>query len=224
MKREAFWRRLGFLGALLMSAALVFTACGSAESEPAPSGSGPTPDLKPVIYLYPETQTDVTVQLHYNGTLTYSYPQYSEGGWQVSASPDGTLLHEGREYSYLFWEGESDVQYDFSRGFVVKGEDTEAFLLQKLEYLGLLPHEYNEFLVFWLPRMTQNPYNLITFQTEAYTENAPLHITPTPDSIQRVFMAYRPLAEPMDIEEQTLTPFTRHGFSVIEWGGAEVAA
>ena len=31
---------------------------------------------KPVIYLYPQEETDVTVQLDYDGVLTCTYPTY----------------------------------------------------------------------------------------------------------------------------------------------------
>ena len=48
-------------------------------------------DEKPVIYLYPEEETEVTVKLDYNGTLTSTYPAYGDG-WTVTAQPDGTGL------------------------------------------------------------------------------------------------------------------------------------
>ena len=83
---------------------------------------------------------------------------------------------DGKEYSYLFWEGNSNIEYDMSKGFIVKGEDTAEFLRDKLEYIGLTPREYNEFIVYWLPKMQNNPYNLITFQNEVYTDNAKLEI------------------------------------------------
>ncbi len=182
----------------------------------------PTND-KPVIYLYPEEETNVNVKLDYNGDLTYTYPQYVDGGWNVTAMPDGTLYDEnGREYSYLFWEGKSNVDYDFSDGFVVKGEDTVEFLQEKLEYLGLTPREYNEFIVYWLPKMQDNKYNLIKFQTDDYTENAVLDITPKPDSMLRVFMTFKPLDEYIEIPEQELQTFDRKGFAVVEWGGSEI--
>lgn len=182
----------------------------------------PTYD-KPVIYLYPETPTDVRVELEYNGTLKCTYPAY-ENGWSVTAYPDGTLVDHatGLEYSYLFWEGIADIDYDMSRGFVVKGEETAAFLREKLSYMGLTAREYNEFIVYWLPQMQENAYNLIAFQTDDYTENAKLIITPQPDSMLRVFMTYQPLEEPIEVEEQTLTPFERHGFCVVEWGGTKL--
>ncbi len=176
---------------------------------------------KPVIYLYPTEEMDVSVDLDFNGELLFTYPTY-ENGWEVTAYPDGTIINDGKEYSYLFWDGYSNVEYDLSKGFVVKGEDTEEFLIEKLEYLGLNPKEYNEFIVYWLPRMIENPYNLISFQEELYRDNAELTITPEPDSIQRVFMAFKALEDEIEIEEQQLTPFERSGFTVIEWGGTEV--
>ena len=180
-------------------------------------------NAKPVIYLYPEERTDVTVKLGYNGRLTTTYPEY-HAGWEVTAEPDGTLTdkRDGKEYSYLFWEGLTNVEYDFSKGFVVKGENTRAFLQTILPEMGLLPKEYNEFIVYWLPKMEGNPYNLITFQTDRYTENAKLTISPEPDSILRVFMAYRPLSAPVQVEKPEIVPFERKGFTVVEWGGSEI--
>ena len=179
--------------------------------------------LKPVIYLYPEEETDVHVELDFNGRLTHTYPKYSENGWDVTAQPDGTLTDkDGYEYSYLFWDGISNKSYDMSKGFVVKGEDTASFLREKLSYMGLTPREYNEFIVYWMPQMENNKYNLITFQQEEYTENAKLNITPEPDSMLRVFMTYKALDEYADVPEQDLPTFERKGFSVVEWGGAVI--
>ena len=133
----------------------------------------------------------------------------------------GTLInhHDGKEYSYLFWEGHGKADSDLSKGFVVKGEDTASFLQDELSYMGLSPREYNEFIVYRLPQMQNNAYNLIAFQGIAYTDTATLVITPTPDSILRVFMTFMPLDKEIEIEEQALSAFTRTGFTVIEWGG-----
>ncbi|MDF2567537.1 MAG: hypothetical protein K0R90_993, partial [Oscillospiraceae bacterium] len=86
----------------------------------------------------------------------------------------------------------------------------------------LTPKEYNEFIVYWLPQMQNNPYNLITFQNETYTDNAKLSITPKPDSMLRVFMAYKPLDKFVEIPQQKLKSFERKGFAVVEWGGTQV--
>ena len=177
---------------------------------------------KPVIYLYPEETTAVSVRLDYDGQLTCTYPSY-ENGWAVTAAPDGTLTDaKGQTYNYLYWEGETAAEYDLTEGFCVAGADTAAFLEDALTQLGLTRREANEFIVYWLPRMEGNPYNQISFQQEAYTDSAKLTVTPAPDSILRVFMVWKPLDKPVDIPAQTLPAFERHGFTLVEWGGAKV--
>lgn len=180
------------------------------------------PAEKPVIYLYPETPTTVTVRLELEGELICSYPRY-EDGWTVVAEPDGTLTDAaGQQYSYLYWEGLSDAVYDLSRGFCVPGEEAAAFLETALEQLGLTRQEANEFIVYWLPKMEANEWNLISFQTEAYTDWAVLDVMPVPDTVLRVFMVWRGLDAPVKIEAQTLTAPTREGFTLVEWGGTEL--
>ncbi len=133
---------------------------------------------KPVIYLYPEEETAVTVKLDYAGALTCTYPTYGDG-WAVTACPDGTLTDDaGQTYSYLYWEGTDTIAYDFSQGFCVAGTDTAAFLEDALAQLGLTRREANEFIVYWLPQMQENPYNLIAFQSDRYTQAAKLTIDP----------------------------------------------
>ena len=179
-------------------------------------------DAKPVIYLYPEAEAAVTVQLDYDGQLTCTYPAYGDG-WTVTARPDGTLPDgSGQTYHYLYWEGVDPAACDFSQGFCVPGGETAAFLEDALARLGLTRREANEFIVYWLPRMEQNPYNLISFQTDAYTDHARLTITPEPDSVLRVFMAWKPLEAPVELPAQDLPVFSRSGFAVVEWGGSEV--
>ncbi|MCX6713336.1 MAG: hypothetical protein NTY66_03975, partial [Candidatus Vogelbacteria bacterium] len=99
---------------------------------------------------------------------------------------------------------------------------TREFLHDSLIKMGLTPKEYNEFIVFWYPKMQKNAYNLIHFAGDEYTDNARLEITPKPDSIQRVFMVWKGLDNPISVKPQEIKPFTRKGFSVVEWGGEEV--
>ena len=177
---------------------------------------------KPVIYLYPEEETEVSVSLKPDGKLTCTYPAYN-GGWTVTASPDGTLTDgSGQTYNYLYWEGETHAQWDMSEGFCIKGEDTAEFLEAALAELGLNRREANEFIVFWLPLMEHNPYNIISFQTDLYTEAAQLEVEPAPDTLIRVFMAWKGVDEHVDIPMQKLTAPERTGFTVVEWGGTEI--
>ena len=179
---------------------------------------------KPVIYLYPEKKQDVSVKVNFKkGDFTCTYPEYNNG-WNVTAYPNGRIINksDNDEYSYLYWEGEGAIQYDFSSGFVVKREDIAEFLKEKLSYMGLSPKEYNEFIVYWLPIMQKNEYNLISFQMENYKESAQLEVLPKPDSMLRVFMAFQEADVDTKVPEQQLNPFQRKGFTVVEWGGTEV--
>ena len=179
---------------------------------------------KPIIYLYPEVPTMCSAKITLDGELTCTYPAHGENGWQeFVATPDGTLIFpDGKEYYALYWEGVQHASWDFSKGFCVRGEDTATFLEWALAEQGLTPREANEFIVYWLPLMQDNPYNVISFQTDAYTDGAVLEITPTPDSLLRVFMAYYPSDAEVDIQPQAFDGFVRQGFTVVEWGGSRV--
>lgn len=207
-------RRITLLITIFMLGACILGGCDECSSDM---------DAKPVIYLYPEEEMQVSVRLDYGGKLTSTYPVY-EDGWKVNARPDGTLIcpETGREYYCLFWEGISESDYDFSKGTVVAGEETRGFLEISLAELGLTEREANEFIIYWLPQMETNAYNLISFQEEAYTDNAQLEITPNPDSVIRVFMAWQALDKPIEVEPQILQNGERKGFTVVEWGGCEV--
>lgn len=185
---------------------------------------------KPVLYLYPEKKTDVSVKLKLkDAKFSCTYPDYGKG-WNVTAYPGGKVVNkaDGREYSYLYWELDSTMKFDFSEGFIVKGSDTAVFLQKTLAAIGLQPKEYNEFIVYWLPLMQGNEYNLISFQSAAYTDNVGLKISPKPDSVLRVNMAYKPLSgaeakkAKATVKAQTFPKFERKGFTVVEWGGEKV--
>ena len=181
---------------------------------------------KPVIYLYPETRTEVNVKLELDGQLTVTYPVYDAAkGWTVTADPDGTLTDEnGRKYSYLYWEGDINIKPDLSRGFCVRGENTAEFLEDALRQLGLNDKEAEDFITYWLPYMAKNKYNVITFQTKAYEDAASLEIAPKPDTVIRVNMLWYASEKQVSIRPQdltTLNPSERKGFTVVEWGGEE---
>jgi len=180
---------------------------------------------KPVIYLYPTEKTEISIKLDFNQKqLTHTYPKYNpEKGWNVIAEPNGNLknVENGKDYYALFWEGESQKPTEIKQGFVVKGENTAEFLEEKLAILGLNWRESNEFIMYWLPEMENNKYNLIHFSTEEYTNNFPVVITPRPDNFVRVFMVFEPLETAIEIPAQELTPAKRGGFTAVEWGGTK---
>lgn len=183
-------------------------------------------DYKPIIYLYPEEITNVTVALGYPENATHTYPKYNEP-WKVQAEPNGDLtdLRTGRHYYALYWEGKNTVSVPNPKeGFVIAGKDTISFLEEKLDQLGLTEREAEEFIVYWLPKLENAPYNLIRFQTLAdQNKNMPLNITPAPKTLIRVMMEYKNLDKPIRVKEQILLPKPqRNGFTVVEWGGTKI--
>lgn len=189
----------------------------------------PNPETaKPVIYLYPEQETKVNVQLTFNGTLTSTYPTLPPEGWTVTAQPDGTLTdEEGRSYRYLFWEGVANVDWKQDSGFLVKAEDAREFLEESLTQLGLNELEQNDFITYWLPKLEKNGESFVTFAAEQYTDNAILTVTPQPDSVLRVQMLISKVDDSnraafQKLPEQELPRFEREGFVLVEWGGTDL--
>ncbi len=186
--------------------------------------SGGVVDAKPIIYLYPEVETEVTVEVGNPQNLTHTYPKY-ENEWRVLAKPNGDLkdLKTGRNLYALYWEGINTVEPNMNEGFIVKGEDTIEFLEEKLAILGLNEREAEEFIVYWLPKLESNKYNFIRFQKEEeINNNMPLEITPKPDTVIRIVMEFKGIEKPIQIQEQKLSTPQRTGFTVVEWGGTEI--
>jgi hypothetical protein len=174
---------------------------------------------KPVIYLYPEKTTPVSVQVAAH--VTASEPDYGTG-WKVVAQPNGQLTNtDAVSYSSLFWEGLGKGPYpEVNAGFIVRSQDIEQTLRTHLAQLGLTAKESQDFLDFWLPKMPTTPYVRLTwFGTKEMNRLAPLNIIPAPDSLIRVFLDFQGLQQPMNLPLQTLSVIPRRGFTVVEWGG-----
>ncbi len=179
----------------------------------------PHVSYKPLIYLYPEEKTDVTIKLGYPKRLTTTYPKYDKQ-WKVTAYPNGDLKDNKNTYYGLYWEGITTLNPTFEDGFVVEKENLISFLEEKLSILGLNDKEKNEFIIYWLPKLEENKYNLIRFESiDNINNDMPLMIDPKPDSIIRVLMEFKPIDKEINIKEQELTTPKRTGFTVVEWGG-----
>ena len=177
------------------------------------------------MYLYPKQTTEVEVKLGNPEYLSCTYPKYING-WKVIANPDGSLIDRitGRKLYALYWEGNNiPKKINMHEGFCIKGENTAGFLEEKLAILGLSDREAEEFIVYWLPKMEDNKYNFIRFETMEEQEKAmPLEVTPKPDNIIRIMMDWKALEEKIEVEEQELTTPSREGYTVVEWGGSEI--
>lgn len=193
---------------------------------------------KPVIYVYNSNgqSLDVNVTID-KDNLSFKYPYRTNNWWYIKTKDNGIMVYpnkkdrknniNGKEYNYLFWEDYSNIfPYSFDTGFCIRGKDTREFLENTLNELGMSQPEINEFIVYWLPKMENNKYNIISFQVNNYNKYYPLKIEPKPDNVLRVFMAYYSSNKPVNIKPQDLNlvknNFERNGLYIVEWGGSEL--
>ena len=47
-----------------------------------------------------------------------------------------------------------------------------------------------------------------------------MNVSPQPDSMIRIYMLIDGLDGYKEVKEQELTPITRNGYTVVEWGGS----
>ena len=182
--------------------------------------------LKPVIYLYPETTANVSVEVKPAGNFTFTYPFY-DGGWKTTAHPNGDLLIDGKIYPYLFWEADYTVKDPFAEpdGFVVRKENVIDFLEDKLSNLGLNAKEQTDFITFWGPRLAANDCCLVRFLINDECDFiAGLNISPKPDRLNRVYILWTPVENNFtkQLNNQVLPVLNRDGFDVLEWGGSQI--
>lgn len=179
---------------------------------------------KPIMYIYPNEEMDLTVKLKNNNLLTHTYPKYNDA-WNIHVKTNGEIYdyNTNRSYYALYWEAIDNTKINTNEGFVVEGKDTIKFLEDKLEYLGLNKMEINEFIVYWIDKLENNKYNYIRFRNTNEVNNyMPLEFSKKPDTLIRIIMDYKPLKEKINVKEQVLEENTRSGFTVVEWGGRKI--
>lgn len=191
-------------------------------------GSRPVAVRKPVVYLYPERTMEVRVDVEIDGEFVAVYPKMGEDGWRVTARPDGALIDKatGRGHRYLFWEGTSrGFTIDPRQAHCVAAADSAGFLERACGRFALSDAECGDFVTYWLPALGKSNYNIIQFVDEAdYERYARMTVEPRPDTVVRQFMIFRGSDAPVEVGAPELAQRTRRGFTVVEWGGAEVEA
>jgi hypothetical protein len=195
------------------------------------------PACKPAVYLYPEKDTIINVQIAINnGFLTYTDPLYPSTGWTVLAKPNGNLhyLHPNAVdskgmsnypsgvFPYLYYEAKI---YDHmvkkpEKGFVKSYNELYVFFSEILPKLGLNTNETTAFTQYWLKALPKSPYYFIGVipQTQL-DQNEPLTISPKQDTTIRVRLYFEALDKAEIVEEPPITTPSRNGFTVVDWGG-----
>jgi hypothetical protein len=180
---------------------------------------------KPVIYLYPEKETHVSVRMDIQGETLFTYPQLDES-WEFVAQPNGELQFGDRTYNYLFWEArQKDLTNpaEEQEGFNVAKNDVVSFLEEKLTDAGLSSKEQADFITYWGPRLSAHELTFVHFEfNEECDHYAKMAITPQPDNVYRIYMSWTAIDAALNVSEQKIEKMNRSGFTVLEWGGYEV--
>ncbi len=181
---------------------------------------------KPAIYLYPEETTDISVKVIPNGRLVFTLPQYNDE-WNIKVTPDGdiTNLTDGKLYRYLWWDS---VSYGFEKpgeGFVVPKNNVSSFLTEKLREMNLNTNERSDFMEYWVPKLADIDTDLVYISflfNEEVDQIAKLEVSPSPKNVFRVFMIYRAIERDTIVTPLHIERADRHGYTLVEWGGAEI--
>ncbi len=177
---------------------------------------------EPILYVYPEHEQLTNISLDKKVDVFASYPSYQKG-WELVAHKDGRLedLNSRSKEHRLFWEGASDMLPALEKGYVVQRKDVNAFLDEKLAYLGLNEMETNEFKEAWAKYLVEKEYCFVGFYDQDIIDRiAPMNISPKPDQIVRILMDYRTLDAFEKVEAPDLKKAPkREGYVVVEWGG-----
>lgn len=181
-----------------------------------------SPFCKPAIYLYPEKETNVSVEVKPVGPFTYTTPLYTPGGWNVTAFPDGKILSNGNAFPYLYYEADipSLLIARPSEGFSIPGTQINVFLLDLLPKMGLNQKETTEMAAYWQDALPISPYYFIGVIPETVLNSiAPLSINPKPTTTIRVALYFQETSAFESLVNPKITKANRNGFTVVEWGG-----
>lgn len=183
-------------------------------------------DSKPVIYLYPTKDTEVSVKVTIPGIITESIPEYPVAtGWQhIFAHSNGTFVYQGNIYSELFYETQQNRVSPPTNGFIVSRDDVTKTLRMITTKLGFLPAEQTEFLNYWVTRLTslKTEYVFISlFNPQEKQAIDQVTIAPTPDTFLQYIFYFKGTKAWYPVEPLSLPSVVaqRNGFTAFEWGG-----
>jgi hypothetical protein len=201
-----------------------------------------TPSCKPALYFYPEKETQLSVLVKPNGFITQSIPPHGTNGWNIIARPNGIISNlqpvlsgvEGSpvsNYPYLYYEASvKNINVDRSNGWIKNSDELLVFFNDVLPRLGLNKTEQNDFLSYWIPKLTDEKatYYITLIDRAELDRVEPIEISEKPDSFIRIRFYFEKLndaelvssfALPITDYRLPITQQNRSGFVVVDWGG-----
>ena len=198
-----------------------------------------TPNCKPAVYLYPKIPTVVSVKLNLEGNISTSIPKYSNDGWLVTAYPDGTikplftqeLISTKQTYPYLFYDANMHNVKLPKTGWIIEKNKLNMFFSEILTKIGLNNKEQQDFLSYWLPKLSGgNKWYIGLLSPEELNRIESLEINPHPDNLIRVRFYFEKLDDKHVLDDSSTilnindlsnlsNNFNRDKFTVVDWGG-----
>jgi hypothetical protein len=186
-------------------------SCDSCDSNPVVR--------KPNIYLYPTENSVISVSLNFpiGGEVVTSIPDYN-AGWSFFVDTQGMI---DNQYEYLFYESVQPDVWQMEEGWFIQQNELENFFRQNLATYGFYGREIDDFIEYWIPRLTSKNYYAV-YPQEAALINSVIELTIIPQPAQklRLFYVIRGADENDNsiIAPETPADFNRSGFYVTEWG------
>lgn len=208
---------------------------------------------KPAIYLYPAKPTQVNIVLDKAIRIETDIPKYAlSKGWNVLAYPNGQIKDlqpqytkcnkidsnkfgleyannacKNNNYPYIYWDGKQTIKPipKKEQGWMVKKEDLNKFLSEKLDYVGFNKAEKQEFLEYWVTKLSKinsKQYFIYFLQNKEVDNYLPMNVNPQPDSSNRFYIIAKPLntSSNKTPRPQQLQKMIRKGFTLVDWGGS----
>ncbi len=174
--------------------------------------------LKPNIYLYPQetTELDIQVVFPHGGQITTAIPDYNDG-WHITVEPSGII--DG-QFEYLFYESLQPDYGQYAAGWVVMQEELEDFFRNNMAQTGFNEKEIDDFIEYWVPRLTEYPcYAIYPQYNDKLNNMVKLEFSTQPANLIRLIYSVRGLQDDnISIQPPAIPPFVREGFTVVEWG------
>jgi len=127
------------------------------------------------------------------------------------------------KYNFLFYESDQPDYWQKETGWVIKKDSLEYFFKHDMESYGFNNHEINDFIEYWIPKLTKSDYYIIFPQENSIVNSLiKLEFSKQPNNLLRVFYLIENSTEKIQMpKHKKNTSFKREGFFITEWGVLE---
>lgn len=197
-----------------------FQSCEPIDNDPDDCDTCRADVYKPNIYIYPTEAIDLNVHINFpqGGEILSSIPEYGTG-WNIFVEPNGLI---NNTYHFLFYESSQPNVWQHDLGWIIEKTGLADFFTKNLTDYGFNGQEIEDFIDYWIPRLTDyNFYAIYPQNADIIDEVIELYFSEKPNNLMRLFYLIEGLNETPELKpeepDMSLT-FERKDFFVVEWG------